>query len=399
MFEGALKRFFQSIWAGVIDSVVLAGRAGLWRFLLADMFVWLVGSGAVYVVESGQETTRLRSFWETLYFCWISMTTVGYGDITPITASGRAVIMTMVLAHIFIIAMLSAAVASMLVARRLKEGRGLEKVRMENHLVICGWNRNGDRLLKHLSEFQEERIPVALVNNLEEDQATAIVESYPPLEVRWVSGDYTQESVLERANVRRARAAIILADYTLHDPDKSDERAILATLALKEIRSDLLLVAEVLTEGAKPHLRRARADEIVVAGESDAFFLLSSTLAPGLNRMIRNALSPDGGLEVWLADIPRHLVGKTFADILAHFYGERGEIVLGVITHEPGISLKQVLSDDYTAVDRFIEEKFRRAQMGSARQAGFNPRLNPPKDYVIGERDRAVCLRKSRHPE
>lgn len=383
----------------MIDSVVLAWREGLWLFLLADIFVWLVGSVTVYGFELANDPSRFRNIWSAMYCCWISMTTVGYGDFTPVTTGGRVTIGVMVLFHIFIIAMLSAAVASMLVSRRLKEGRGMEKVRMENHLIICGWNSNGIRILQHLANFEDESLPVALVNELTQDEAQSIIDGYPSLTVRWVSGDYTQESVLARANVRRARGAVILADYRLHDPDKSDERAALATLALKDLKGEVLVSAEIFNASARSHLRRARADEVVVAGESDAFFLLSSTLAPGLNRMMRNVLSPDAGVEVWTRDIPRSFVGQTFGDLMQHFYEESGEILLGVITHEPKMGLAEVLSGDYTAVDRFIEEKFKRAQMGSARQEGFNPRLNPPKGYVIGERDHAVCLRKARGAE
>lgn len=394
-----MKRYWKNLAEGVAGVFARAAAEGLWRFLLADLLVWLVGSFAVYALEAGAGTRAIRTLGEALYFGWISMTTVGFGDITAVSAAGRAVVMVMVFAHIFIIALLSAAVASMLVAQRLKEGKGLEKVRMEGHLVICGWNSNGQRILSHLQHFEKEPIPVVLVSSMSEEEAATILEEYKGLELKWVSGDYVHESVLERANIKRARGVIILADYKMRDPDKSDERAILTTLAVKEIRSDLMVSVEVFSRSARPHLRRARADEIIVAGESDSFFLLSATLAPGLNRMIRNMLSPDQGLEVWVCEIPRRFVGRPFSEYFSHAYGESGNITLGVITHEPGIGLTEVLSDDYTQIDRFIEEKFKKAKLGSRKLEGYYPRLNPPLEYIITENDVAVCLQKARSTE
>jgi voltage-gated potassium channel len=397
--EFSMKRYWKGLAESVTSMFVRAAAEGLWRFLLADLFVWILGSFTVYAIEAGAGTKTLRTVGEALYFGWISMTTVGFGDITALSGAGRAVIMVMVFAHIFIIALLSAAVASMLVAQRIKEGKGLEKVRLEGHLVICGWNSNGGRILSHLLHFEKEPIPVVLVSSMSEEEAASILEEYEWLDLKWVSGDYIHESVLERANIKRARGVIILADYKMRDPDKSDERAILTTLAVKEIRSDVMVSVEVFSRSARPHLRRARADEIIVAGESDSFFLLSATLAPGLNRMIRNMLSPDLGLEVWVCEIPRRFVGKPFSEYFSHAYNEAGDISLGVITHEPGIGLTDVLSDDYTQIDRFIEEKFKKAKLGSHKLEGYYPRLNPPPDYIITENDIAVCLQKARREE
>lgn len=398
---GAVKQLvaaFRQFYAGFLDFASIASGAGLWRYLLADVIVWLLGSLAIYFIEFAHDPSRFGTLGEALYFCWISMATVGYGDYTAHSAAGRIIVMVLVFVHIIIMALLSAGVASMLVARRLKEGKGLEKVRMENHLVICGWNSNGNRLLQHL-ERAEEKTSAALVNDLPEEELAAVISNHPTLELRWVLGDYTQESVLERANARHARGAVILADYTLHDADKSDERAILATLALKELHSELMVAAEILNESSRSHLRRARADEVIVAGENDPFFLVASTLTPGLSRIVRNALMPDTETDFIVRDIPRQFIGKTFGELLRHVYDERGDILLGIITHEPGMSLDQVLSDDYTVIDKFIEEKFKRAKLGGGRLSGFHPHLNPPASFIIGERDKAVVLTRAKEAE
>ena len=326
------------------------------------------------------------------------MATVGYGDYTAASAAGRAVVMILVFLHIIIMALLSAGIASMLVSRRLKEGKGLEKVRLENHLIVCGWNGNGHRILQHI-ERMSEHVPIVLVNGLTEEEVSAIISSHPKLEMRWVAGDYTQESAHERANAKQARGAIILADYSLHDADKSDEQAIRATLALKEIRSDLLVSAEILNESSRTHIKRARADDVIVAGENDPFFLIASTLSPGLSRIVRNALMPDTETDFIVREIPKHFVGKTFGELLKHAYDERGEIAFGVITYDPGISLEQVLSDDYSVIDRFIEDKFKRAKLGGGRSSGIHSRLNPSAGYVIGERDKVVVLSCARESE
>jgi len=386
-----------AMWNAIRDFLSATARQQLTRVFAFYLLMLLVGSTLAFVFEHLANPTRFRSLWDAVYFVFISMTTVGYGDYTPATTAGRIIIMLMVVVNVVLVALVSATIASYLVTRRLKEGMGLEKLSMRNHLILCGWNANAEGILRHLAMFEEKRLPTVMVNSLPEEEASVIVATYPSMELKWVTGDHTHEVVLERAAARSARAAIILADYSLHDADKSDERAILTTLALKSLNPDIIVSAQVFNESARPHLRRARADEIIVAGDQDGFFLLASSLAPGLSRMAREILSPEGGQQVWVRPIPRSFVSKTFSELMDHWYQESGDILLGVIGFEPGITLSEVLSDDYTVIDRFIASKFEKAKLGGiGKKGGYFPRLNPGADYTIAERDLAVCLGKPR---
>ncbi|OPX23204.1 MAG: hypothetical protein B1H03_02415 [Planctomycetales bacterium 4484_113] len=384
------------MWDELRGFFLLFAREQFARIISVYLLILLAGSSLAFIFEHAADPARFRNLWDAVYFVFISMTTVGYGDYTPSTTAGRVIIMLMVAVNVVFVSFISATIASILVARKLKEGMGLEKINLRNHLIVCGWNLNAHSILQHLSQLsalEDKELPTVLVNSLPEEETTDIIATYPRLEIKWVSGDHTHEVVLDRAAARTARAAIILADYSLHAPDKSDERAILTTLALKSLNPDIIVSAQVFNESTRAHLKRARADDVIVAGDQDGFFLLASSLAPGLNRMVQEILGPGGAHEVWVRPIPRSFVGKSFGELMQYWFSENGDILLGVIGFEPGITLSEVLSDDYTVIDRFIESKFKKAKLGGiGRKGGYFPRLNPGADYTIAERDLAVCL-------
>ena len=102
--------------------------------------VMMIGGWALQYLETGEITQSENPFWWTI----VTMTTVGYGDFAPETLQGRVFAVIIMFAGISLIAMLTATISSIFVAQRIREGKGLEKINVQNHIIVCGWNSRSE---------------------------------------------------------------------------------------------------------------------------------------------------------------------------------------------------------------------------------------------------------------
>jgi len=374
--------FWRDIWRENVPKVML--------ILLAWLAVAAIVVGVVEIVNG----TPLGGVIDALYWAVVTASTTGYGDLTPKSETGRALTIVFILVSIAITAVFTATLASVFTAKKIKEGRGLEKIKATDQVVLCGWSRHLDGILKFLS-FSEpwRRRAFVLINASPEGQINELLYRFNHLELYFVHGDATQESVLRRASVERATVAILLADELVGDPAAADNLTLQAALAMREINPDIKLIAEARLPESEQHLRRADVDDIIVSGEFSGYMIGSSAASPGLHSAIRELFTVDIGNSLFRNPIPDELRGKTFADAHRHFR-QRGALLVGIITEEPGLALDDVLVDDFSQIDRFIRSAFTAAgrDLSVRGQGRSEVKLNPSDDRVIGPNDDAIII-------
>ncbi len=364
------------------------------RIALLAFGIFLVGAVVEGAVEGGRDG-RIHSFGDALWYAVVTMTSTGYGDVVPGTGAGRIVGAILMFGGVTVLSVVTATVASVLVAQRIKEERGLETLKLKGHLLICGWNAYAERILDAIFSVDGDR-EVALVNELPEEQAAEILARHRARGVKFVRGDAASEAVLARANVRDARAAIVVSDISRPGSSATDERAILVTLTLKSVKPELHVTAEALDDRSEPHLRRAGADDIVISGEFNGFLLSSAAIAPGISQVVRPLLSLSGS-ELRRVVVPGDLAGKTYGEIAAALRARDGFQAIAVVHEDRGITLDQLLSDDTSIVDRFIKTQFSAAGREFLRYdaGGTRAIVNPPDSYELGPKDAIVGIPRS----
>ena len=120
---------------------------------------------------------------DAIWWALVTMTTVGYGDKVPITPGGRIIGIVIMFFGMALISLFTATVSSIFVTRKIKEGRGLESVKDKDHLVICGWNFNGEQVLANLLEDKKKAGLIILINQLPEETVSDIISNFPALKI------------------------------------------------------------------------------------------------------------------------------------------------------------------------------------------------------------------------
>lgn len=366
-------------------------QAGVRAAVLAAV-ITLVSADLMFMLEH-QDNPQYATPWDAMWWSLVTMTTTGYGDVVPRSFVGRALGVFTMVSGMGLFSVLTALIASSFVTESFKEARGLEAIKERGHVIIAGWNWGGERVVDGLLD-PEARDPtrIVLVNQLAEEAVAEILYKYRDWEMKFVRGDFIHETVLQRANIAGAAAAVILADSSSPTTARADDRTILACLAMKHLNPDLKVTGELLESPNVAHLRRAGADDVVLSGEFNGFLLAAAARSPGVPDAVRAMLSLGGPSQLRKLRVPERFRHWTFGEFSAYLREHYRVLTLGVVTESQGLTLANILSANQTSVDEFIQRKFDEAGISFDNFALSGVQVNPDDAYVLGANDSVVII-------
>jgi voltage-gated potassium channel len=357
--------------------------------------VLLVSSVSVYNLEHGRPDSDIRGIGDAIWWSFVTIASVGYGDVVPKTAWGRVMGVVTMLSGIVLFSITTATIASVFVEKKIREERGLEATKLKGHVVLCGWNPATEETIDGLiKESAGPRLRVVLVNELAPEDVDALRQKFEGHDLEWVRGNFVYENVLRRANIASAAVVIVVPDASGgRTLDRADERTILATLAIKSLAPKTRTCAELLDGSNRPHLLRANVDEIIVRGERTGILLGSVAICPGLTDVLDGIFSLEAENGMWRMEIPEQFVGRPVGELAQHLRKERQALLVALVREQKGIDLTDLLSHDMSAVDAFIRRKFEEADISlRQKKSGYGVTVNPPEDYLIDAQDAAFVL-------
>lgn len=223
------------------------------------------------------------SWFESLYVATQTVTTVGYGDIPPMTDSGRIfAIVFMVLGVGTVLFALTNIVQSIVESEVLDlldvRRRSKQMEKLNNHFIVCGAGRVGRRIIRNL---QKERLPFVVIERDERKLADLDPENH-----HFLVGDATLEENLIQAGVRQASG---LASCL---PD--DAANVYVVLTARGLNESMHIVARAVEEEAEPKLIRAGANRVVaptiIGSQSMARALLKPAIADFMDSIVAETL-------------------------------------------------------------------------------------------------------------
>jgi voltage-gated potassium channel len=294
-------------------------RENLHRIFLILLILVIVSTVALAVFEP--KLTLINAMWLSV----VTLTTVGYGDITPTTIAGRIIGVIIMMFGIGILGMFTASVASFFVEKKLKEDRGMKSIDCKNHIIICTWNQSTKDILHELrSDSRTVMKPIVLIANLE----------LKPIEddkVYFINGEANEEN-LNRANISEAETVIVLGDDRL-EADNRDAKVVLTTLTIETMNPDIYSIVQLEKESNARHCERAKADEIIIRSEFSSRLISRSALDHGITKVISSFLSSREGDEILKIPVPEKLAGNDFLHVFTQMKSNENMIVLA-IQHE-----------------------------------------------------------------
>ncbi len=364
-------------------------------FLLGSVVILIVLGGLGYALsESGEAETFWTRLGRGVWWAIVTITTVGYGDVVPLTLPGRIVGFFLMLSGLIALSLLTATVASIFVERKFRRERGLATITEHDHIIILGWNRGGEQVLRNLFYRLEPQTPVVLVNILPPEHFEQLLLTFAERDLRFVRGDFSREEILAKTNLDKARRVIILTDRTDDQVPREqvDQKTLLAALAVKSLAPKIPITAELIFSENRTHLERAHVEDIIIRGEYDSSLIASSIESEGLFKIMQTLLSPEGA-NFWTVKVPARFYGRTVQEFEAVLRTDYQALLVGLYTEGYKIRLEELLSPEPTAIDEFIFRKFTEAgktHLFGRRKVEFQ--INPPADRLLAPQEIAVVI-------
>lgn len=287
-----------------------------WRRMRAPLLVLvatLIGGTIGYMVIEGW------SAGDAAYMSVITLATIGYGEVNPLSGVGRVFTSILILIGVGGLSYAFTTVTGTLFEGHLTrqwERRRMEKQvrKLEDHYILCGYGRVGQQIARELLR-ERERFVVVDIDQQMLDRAAAAGMAV-------VNGSASEDETLRTAGIERARGLITAIN--------GDAENIFITISAHALRPDLPIVARVIQDEAAAKLRRAGATHVVspyaIAGQQMAMLAARSATVSAMEHLEHDA---DDLLVVEIRiDTDSTLASLRLSEARAHI--DRGLTVLGL---------------------------------------------------------------------
>ncbi|MFC0114213.1 potassium channel family protein [Kibdelosporangium aridum] len=306
-----------------VTAIVRRVIGALLALASAVVIVYLDRDGYRDVNEDG------LSLLDAIYYATVSLSTTGYGDITPVSPSARLINVLVItpLRVLFLIVLVGTTLAVLTERSRQAFKIQVWRKKVRDHVVVIGFGTKGRSAV---SAVMTDGMKPGQIVVVDTDQNS--LDAASALGLVTVHGSGTRSDVLRVAGVDRARAVVVAANR--------DDSAVLITLTAREMAPKAQIVSAV-REAENVHLlRQSGADSVVVSSETAGRLLGMATHTPSVVNMVEDLITPDSGLAIAERDVEPGEVGGSPRHL--------SDIVLGVVR---GKKLYRVDSAEADAIE------------------------------------------------
>ncbi len=232
-------------------------------FLFYGVIIFLL-----HGIESDVPGSRMVSWQDALWYVVATITTVGYGDVIPITYLGRALGFVVMLSSLGVYGFIIGQIANFMSTLKEQRNLGLNGTDFKDHVVIIGWNEFGKSVMSHLVAAGKQ---VAVITK---DRSTidTIREYYDTDQVYTLFTDYSNYDMLEKANIKYASIVFV----NLND----DTEKLVYVINLKKNFADLNYVVTLDNGNLKGTFQNAGVTYTISKNEISAKLLASYIFEP-----------------------------------------------------------------------------------------------------------------------
>ncbi|MGY1754744.1 potassium channel family protein [Blastococcus sp. SYSU D01042] len=257
--------------------------------------VWIAGIVLVVVVlivyidRDGYEDSKGGpiSLLDATYYATVTLSTTGYGDITPVSPEARLtnILLITPLRIMFLIVLIGTTLEA-LTARSREEFRIRRwRSRVRQHVIVCGYGTKGRSAIRSLVASGTPADKIVVV-----DPEPRAIDEANSLGMTGIVGDAGRTEVLRRASVERARAVIVAANR--------DDAAVMITLTVRQLNPSVPITTSVREEENANLLRQSGADTVITTSATSGRLLGLSTDSPRVVAVVEDLVTGGQGLDL-----------------------------------------------------------------------------------------------------
>ena len=208
---------------------------------------------------------------EALYMSVITISTVGFSEVKPLSDAGRFFTSVYVMINLGITALFLSQLTQNLsegglITRLYRKLMDKEIETVKNHIIVCGIGRYGHQIIELLADTDE----TILFIDIDEEIAEKMAAEYPDL--LYIIGNATDDAILLQAGIERAKALIV----TLHD----DSETAFAVLSARQLAPKLTIIARAYEASSRSKLLKVGANHVIQPEQIGSFFMATLVRKP-----------------------------------------------------------------------------------------------------------------------
>ena len=378
------NNFFSRLFELLTSKLVIASLITILIFTVLMLIIFL----------SEQKTnSAINTLFDAIWYTLVTITTVGYGDITPRSILGRTSAMILLLAGVALFGALSGKFASFLFDRQQKKDRGLLKMnKIKNHFLICGWKPNFERILEGILLANPEIPPekIILLNNSSQNEMEKIKADSRFKNINYIHGDFTDEDTLLKSQIKTAERTLILADNSENFSSlETDSRTVLAVITIKNLNPKIYCVAEIIDSKFEKHLSLAHCDEIILSADYGQNLLIQASSGKGMSHILRELISEESDSGILICDIPQKFVGNNYGEFRLSL--KTSDILIGLLENTGNFYSRRQEALAEAQKNPNVEEVVSNLKKVKSLKSNL-PVFAPKDDYIIPKNAKAIFI-------
>lgn len=312
-------------------------------------FIVFTAATAIFVFEGKVEGSQIKTFFDAIYWALVTISTVGYGDITPHTSEGRFITLVLIISGIGVIAFSTSIVVAAFSEkmRELSENRVFATVeKTHDYTLVCGFGRVGQEVCERMAAAH---LRFVVIDTDREHVELARRRGYVAID-----GDATESNLLENMGIKDRVSRIL----SLTESDVSN---VYITVTARYLNPAVKIISRANRGESVRKLEQAGADQVVTPFSIVGMIAAEYIGQPVAFEAVYGILSGDRPitLEAILARENSYLDGCRLGDI---DFGSQRLVLFGVVCDE------RSGSDEHGARFRVRNRHFQ---------------FNPPPEFVI----------------
>jgi len=248
------------------------------------------------------------TFIDALYMTVITVTTVGFGEVHPLSQEERLFTIFLILTSVVIIGYVASVITEYIVSGELFEKIKFKKVQkkieqLKNHTIVCGYGRNGKQAVTKLKKFNKTVVII-------ESDAVLIAEIESE-NLLYVKGNATMDEVLMKACLKNASSLITTLP--------SDADNLYVVLSARQFNKEITIVSRASNDSSDSKLRIAGADNVIMPDKLGGDHMASLLVTPDIVEFV-DKLSVDSDdathlKEIFVNNLPKEFLLKSIRDL------------------------------------------------------------------------------------